>query len=290
MKTNALPLLILFGTFSAHAQLAPVVFHDEQFDSGWSHKYTGTLKTSVTASLSPGISPDTRYLLTVIEGFVPPVKYRAYHYWTNRIYIPALHGPIASLEWEVKFRTEIGGHHLNLLARQEGSVYMSSRGTEWPQDNETWREHYATLSPTDFVRISGAGPDKPNFSTCGAPITFGYVNYNDTGIRGLDGVPGCPPGGCYLPGGAVGLGRFKLTINPQQIFRITEAKLAGPTDLVLKWETVVGQEYALEYTFYPTDPASWVSLLTYKADSCAVRVPITIPEGSNVLLRIRRGP
>lgn len=291
IRCMALTLLVsILGSCPALGDILPVrdIYDDKFLDSTWRHEYEGNNQIAATLrQLGPSVGGDG-YLQTIIKGFdgVSVVTYKAYHYSLQAFYVPSTSGPISSIRWDVYFQTYIGGHYLNLVARQGDGVYSSSQAVTSQQDISAWTHHVAVVDPATFVLVRGSGPERLDFSSCGGPIFFGYVNYNDTGIRETV-EPECEKiGGCLLPGGTFHLARYSVQITPEQTVRITNVELLPVGTVRILWPSTIGQRYELQFTS-DIVTTTWFAVAEGTAGACQtyVDVPPTLRHG---FFRVRR--
>ena len=100
------------------------------------------------------------------------------------------------------------------LLRQGDSLYSASAGRDDVQPGAWVSTAHAGLTAANFNRLTGTGPQQPDFSVAGAPIYFGYRNL-----------------GASFAGEALcvtGLDNFSVTVTPAETFRTMT--LDGPDD------------------------------------------------------------
>lgn len=166
------------------------------------------VETAATGVLPGGIGdPSSGYHVTVVQGysFQSEVRYRASHFNLAIVYSPTVFGPITSLTWDVWFKTQVGGHVLNLVAYQNDSIYLSPQGEGASGQYPHWQHHARTIDPSTLTRIAGTGQFTLDTSPTASPIIFGYMNYNDTGLRDAQGT--------QLQGGIFDLDLYHLSIT-----------------------------------------------------------------------------
>lgn len=120
---------------------------------------------------------------------------------------PAADGPIGEIDMSIDLRRDDQNQRVRFALTQGGLVYVSNESVttgNFPTGWNTWA--VPDLSETAFVRMEPdqnlIGTDHPDFSSTGAPITFGFSTGNNTGI----GFPG------YTT--AVDYDNFALDIKP----------------------------------------------------------------------------
>lgn len=283
----AFMLLVSFDRIWA-SELPNRLIYDSDFpDAAWRHDHDGSNEIAVTVRQTNPDIGGSGYLQTTIKGFdgVSVVTYKAYHYSLSAFYVPLTNGPIGLIRWDAYFQTYIGGHYLNLVARQGDGVYASPHGAASQQDISTWTHHAAVIDPSTFELVRGSGPSRLDFSSCGAPIFFGYVNYNDSGIRGTI-SPNCEPGGCLLPGGIFHLARFQVQIIPSQEVGILRSERTPSGNLRVIWPSVLGQTYEVLFAL-DIDSANWSVVASGQAGACQtyVDIPPSLRQG---FFRVRR--
>lgn len=263
-------------------------FYDENFfQNEWMHVPAGNNSTNATGRIVPGGIGAAAQQTTVVEGYslISQVTYRTYHFWTSAAYVAATNGPLQRLDWDVWYRTGLGGHVLNLIAFQGDSTYMSPRAEVASAQDGIWQNHRVSVEAASFIKIAGNGPERIDSSTCGSPIIFGYVNYNDSGIRGPVDV-GCPTG-CLLPGGIFDLTLFKLTAVPSQEFKILGVQGHPNNTATISWESVPLNDYMLEYSSLGSEE-SWQPLLQRRATGCTDSITFRTDGLPRAFFRIRR--
>ena len=120
------------------------------------------------------------------EWFGPGGIVSAHVYWVEEI-DPAIHGAIRGVEFAFHLKLMEGGSSgavgYNVLVVQEGTYYTS--GTAFNAAETYWQGfEYDYLTEADFRRISGAGPEQPDFSAYGSPVQFGYMASNGRSFEG----------------------------------------------------------------------------------------------------------
>lgn len=109
------------------------------------------------------------------------------HLHNGAVYNPAEKGAILTVNVSFDLRLFEGGssnavNYLPLLV-QNGTYYRVPRLSSAVDNNwETFS--YENLAASDWVRLSGPGPENPDFSAGGGPIQFGYVASNGRSMAG----------------------------------------------------------------------------------------------------------
>ena len=109
------------------------------------------------------------------------------HVYYGEVIDPAIHGAIRGIDFSFDLILLEGGSSGAVayfpLIVQEGSYYNAGR-TLNATENYWQAFGYDYLTVDDFTKISGAGPEQPDFSRYGSPIQFGYVASNGRSFEG----------------------------------------------------------------------------------------------------------
>jgi hypothetical protein len=174
--------MVAFACQLAIASLAlgQPTFQDADFTTGWTT--TILTKSPASASALPAVIAAGGIGATPAFRQVQHANYNlivAAHINQVSTYNPA-NGAIGSLDYSYDIRG-IGvptkaAVAFRLLVMQNGTAY----GTPYDQVfGSTWvTVPIKTVLPSNFVRLSSSGPEVPDFTCKGAPITFGYVTAN----------------------------------------------------------------------------------------------------------------
>jgi hypothetical protein len=179
--------IIIFTGLLAIASFAfsQPTFQDADFATGW----TTTLLTKVPATASAPASVVTTGGVGLTPAF-RQVQHSNYNFivaaHSNQLatYNPA-NGAIASLDYSYDIRgigvpaaSAVG---FRLLVLQNGTAY----GAPYDQVfGSAWLTvPVKTVTSSSFVRLSSSGPELPDFTCTGAPITFGYATGNSIGAN-----------------------------------------------------------------------------------------------------------
>lgn len=106
------------------------------------------------------------------------------HLKTSTVYDPANQGAIATIGYSYDLRhftQTLGAVGYRLLVFQNNTYYGGPMNEVY---NNTWQNFSGTnLDATKFQKIAGGGTPNPDFSSQGAPITFGYLTANSHTTR-----------------------------------------------------------------------------------------------------------
>jgi hypothetical protein len=209
-------LLAFVSAWSAPA--ATIVLTDETFsDADWTAtviSQTGSLSGVVAQSAAGGNTGAYRR-----QTFSwPQIASPSSHSLTIASFGPLFFDPsasdgILSIEFEFDLARISGpsnfastGFYRPYLL-QDGDMFVLATTAANLADNANWTPHsHLSTSPSDWNPVVGFGSGSPDFSSSGAPITFGY--------RVLLGLS-CPSGysSCVSGSVASGLDNFKVTIT-----------------------------------------------------------------------------
>lgn len=163
-------------------------FSDGNFGASWvSSKILDTTPgalatfTSVT-TLGDGLPPPCRQTSQTFDSGAIVVA----HVDTSSTYNPA-NGPICEIDFAfdgIHYTNPAGGAvRYRLLLLQGGTYYHQTGGTDVFVG--PWTSYLTTgIGSGAFTKVSGPGPDVPDFSCAGAPITFGFTTSNSAGSGG----------------------------------------------------------------------------------------------------------
>jgi hypothetical protein len=209
----------LFGHLFMLLLLAPGAFaqtyHDENFATDWLMTILNQSPASATAFAkvvsSGGIGSTPAYRQVDHSNFD---KIEVAH-----VYQQAMHDPAAGKISSIAYSYNITGIGLGsdravayrLLLVQNGSYYISPIVDQ--VFGSSWVSFSRIVAPAGFTKALGKGPDQPDLSCTGAPVTFGYFSANSTGTSltfstssGIDNWQvkvnvgdACPPDPCCPP-------------------------------------------------------------------------------------------
>ena len=101
------------------------------------------------------------------------------HVDANATYDPA-NGAICSIDGAydlIHYTAPNGAVRYRLLIVQNGTYYHDASGTD--VYSNLWASYVVSgLTSASFVRVAGPGPERPDFSCAGAPMTFGFTSSN----------------------------------------------------------------------------------------------------------------
>ena len=236
-------IFLSIGIFMASvSESAVIMLQDDQFNSSeWLNDPLVTSgKEIATTTLPGGIgAAGTGFHFTQIQGFSfqTDATYRAFHFWNPTEHNPATEGRIDSIHWLVWHKPILDNHVVRLIASQNESIYWSSESEFVSNHDEFpfWSSKQFPITPSSFSRVVGGGPANIDWSRTGAPITFGYVTYNDhPGIQRHD------PIGVV---GQIGIDLFTLTLTASPSSGDANSDgLVDATDLntlALNWQQMV---------------------------------------------------
>jgi len=174
-------------------------FHDETFnDSDWSDLiiYQVGSGSYVAAQQSTGGNPG--YYRRLTHNVPPYGSIITGHLASGATYNPAVLGGIGDIDGSIDIKLIDGGDCFTvayaLMIKQEDSYYSGPVVlTTITPEIEIWVNHtFSGLISLDFYRVSGPGPDHPNFTASGSVIQVGYRAGNSTAggatttISGID--------------------------------------------------------------------------------------------------------
>jgi len=180
MSFRALALIV---ALSANLSLAGTIFSDGTFTPlAWTTVQEVGIGSVVISRVETGGNPD-QYLRVDHQNFTGVLA--AYHYRTGATYDPSWQGAIATVAWSLD---EIAIMNLDTTSVAAGGA-LGQNGKNYYSvaPNNITKESWDTfglsgLSAASF-RTFADGNDHPDFSTSGAPITFGIWTASDNGAR-----------------------------------------------------------------------------------------------------------
>ena len=116
-------------------------------------------------------------------------RLRAGHLYLTHEYDPATRGAIESVDWSLsavvlEAPQEKDGVTFGGVLCQDGQYYLQYGGLGTPSKSEGWQDLSRTLYASDFGLVTSPSTvdwaQIPDFSSTGAPITFGYSTSNYT--------------------------------------------------------------------------------------------------------------
>ncbi len=269
------------------ADLSTRTFFDDTMATNWQTSHSGSYFQSASAGVTSTEIQSKGYRETLVVGynFQSSITYRASHVWTDARYDPLLDGPIRSIQWDVWYRNPSGSHYLNLLARQNDTLYVSPQGETASQQHAGWQRHATTIDPATFRRVSGNGPDALDFTTCAPRIEFGYVNFNEN--------PGIPkPPGREPAVGDFHLTRYTVTVIPESRFWFTESRREPNGAITFVWDSMLAIYY-VEVATELSNSNQWqvVPQTLHISSNCLDSISISTNSFSllsNAFFRVRR--
>lgn len=172
--------------FAAQAAHADIVFTDGEFATeNWSTviiSQTGPIPTATGGQVSSGGNPTA--FRRVNHTFGGNGSVVSAHLNALATHDPAVAGGITSIDGSFELFLFFGGTSnavgYGLLLLQDGNYFIG------PTVNAlfaTWSAQAPTdLTASSFQRVGGSGPTNPDFSTAGAPMTFGYFAANGSSL------------------------------------------------------------------------------------------------------------
>ena len=130
--------------------------------------------SAMTAGGNPDVYQSVTWFRTAGSIFVTGIK-------TDENFTPATQGAFSTIDIAYDFKVFSGsqGVSLEALVRQGDSLYVAGSANGFSSDG--WnRKFFTGLTSDSFTRVSGTGPDRPNF-VLGGPIQFGYRVSNGSG-------------------------------------------------------------------------------------------------------------
>lgn len=194
-------LLALLVTIAGLAQAAPVVFQDGTFaDADWTSlaiSFEVTSRTSlpggdVSATQQPsgGNLGSFRSVQHIVPAAPSPTTFGAtwsVHFHVGSVYDPSTQGAIASIDFDEDAQRLVGsnlGQSTGVAVRQGGRVFVHQVGAT-PESAWTHKQGRGIVaSAFGEMDSGGGGTGKPDFSSTGGPIEFGFVRGNSTGAGG----------------------------------------------------------------------------------------------------------
>lgn len=175
---------LLAATLALTAQ-ADVAFLDATFDSNWSTiKLIDTTGPGATGASGPtladGLSSPSRETVHTWQTSLPGVSLIFGHMNSSFTYNPSS-APVDSIDVSFDLRLPAHINHVNTMGyspmiEQDGS-YFQYKTTAYPLAPSGWLPYdYSSTTSDDWTSVSGVL--KPDFTSSGSTITFGYATLN----------------------------------------------------------------------------------------------------------------
>jgi hypothetical protein len=194
MRTLLLGAICALAVQAMTADAAIVTFTDSEFsDADW---------TTAIFRQDPGIAYSAKQVLSgghpgsylqfsgTYSGIVLPAIVLEAHWLNGAVIDPTVDGAIQTLRYSADFGNITSNNNIlefYLALFQNGSIYGA--GGWGLQDSPlTWYSLTDLSAPWfAFYRLTGTGPNNPDFSGAGAPIQFGFITgiyFTGTGSTG----------------------------------------------------------------------------------------------------------
>lgn len=161
-------------------------FNDDQLlNANWNHTISGSggYLSGTTTRIASGLVGYPASHLTQVTGLDSQfigIQYRARHFANLATLSPSV-GVIQTVNLDAWVSAQTGSVIFNTAIRQNGSIYVA-QPYELSGVNNT-RNYNRSIPISAFTLFEGAGPGQLDLSAAAAPLQFGYIDYNDSGIR-----------------------------------------------------------------------------------------------------------